>query len=362
MTNWITRLNASDYNQQYDAIQIVNKAVSYSARQLGFQELNITGYPNVYGNPARCRHIREAVLGVIQPGDLVVVQFPMWMHLNFQAEFFDAISAMESVRMVALIHDIPTWMFTKGEEEYDCENDFWLKQLKKFDMLMVANEKEAHKLQEDGVDVPMIQMQLWDYLYSGPRQEKKFRKKLYYVGGRDIIDINYQGATPLYIYDKHVENRVLECGSVTWLGRKPSDEIVSSLDGGFGIVVSENLIEKSNMNFVYYNQFNNPTKLSVYLAAGIPVIVPSKTYHAKLVREHGIGLVVDDLNEIDAVLAAMTAQDYQKMLDNIKGWQEAVSEGFFIKRAFFSMLRALELGFTDDLIKNEMKNDRAEGR
>ena len=47
MTNWITRLNATNYQQQYDAIQIVSKNVAHSAQALGFQELNITGYPNI---------------------------------------------------------------------------------------------------------------------------------------------------------------------------------------------------------------------------------------------------------------------------------------------------------------------------
>ena len=353
MTNWITRLNATNYQQQYDAIQIVSKNVAHSAQALGFQELNITGYPNISDQAMRRHHIREAVLGVIQPGDLVVVQFPMWTHLNFQAEFFDTIKGIEGVRMVALLHDIPTWMFTKGEEEYNRANDFWLNQLKKFDLLIVANEKGAHKLQEDGVHVPMIPMQFWDYFYQGPRQEKQFKKQLYYVGGRDIIDTTYRASAPLYIYDRHVEQKVLESGSVTWLGRQPSDEIVSRLDGGFGVVVTENLIEKSNMNFVYYNQFNNPTKLSMYLAAGLPVIVSSKTYHASLVKEHGIGLVVDDLNEIDQIFSSMTAADYQKLVDNVKPWQEAISNGFFIQRALFAMLRALELGFSDDLIKEK---------
>lgn len=353
MTNWITRLNAANYNQQYEAIQIVSKNVATSAKQLGFQEINITGYPDVGNNPERRRHLREAVLSAVQPGDLVVVQFPMWTHLNFQAEFFDYIRSIESVKMVALIHDIPTWMFTKGEEEYDRENDFWLQQLKKFDLIMVSNEKEAHKLQEDGVDVPMVGMELWDYFYSGPRQEKKFSKKLYYIGGRDIIDTDYKASTPLYLYNKHVEQRVIDSGSVIWLGRKPSDEIVSSLDGGFGVVVTDNLKEKSNMNFVYYNQFNNPTKLSTYMAAGLPVITMRKTHHAKMIEEQGIGLVVDDLNDIDTVLSQMTAQDYQRMVEKMKPWQDAISEGFFIKRALMTMLRSVELGFESDLIKKK---------
>lgn len=351
MTNWITRLNASDYNQQFEAIQIVSKNVATAAKELGFQELNFTGYPDVGNNPERRKHLREAVLSAVQPGDLVVVQFPLWANLNYQAEFFDYIKNIESVKMVCLIHDIPTWMFTKGEEEYDRENDFWLNQLKKFDLIMVSNEKEAHKLQEDGVDVPMIPMELWDYYYSGPRQEKKFSKKLYYIGGRDIIDSNYHASTPLYLYNKQVEQKVLDCGSISWLGRKPSDEIVSRLDGGFGVVVTDNLKEKSNMNFVYYNQFNNPTKLSTYLTAGLPVITMRKTYHAPMIEKLGIGLVVDDLNEIDQLLSQMTAKDYQEMVEKVKPWQDAVSEGFFIKRSLMAMLRTLELGFQDALIK-----------
>ena len=38
------------------------------------------------------------------------------------------------------------------------------------------------------------------------------------------------------------------------------------------------------------------------------------------------------------------------MIDNVRFWQEAVSEGFFIKRALLAMFRTLELGFRDDLL------------
>lgn len=349
MTQWITRLNASAYNQQYDAIQIVSKNVAESAKKLGFQELNLIGYDNINNNQSRRHNIQEAVLGVVQPGDLVVVQFPMWTHLNFQAEFFDYIKRIESVRMVALIHDIPTWMFTK-DDDYDRENDFWLNQLKKFDLIMVGNDKMGHKLQDDGVSVPMVAMRIWDYLYQGPHRDKTFQKKLYYVSGRDIVDLDYQASTPLYFYNKSVSDDVRSNGSVVWLGRQPSDDIVSQIDGGFGIVVSENIKEKSNMNFVFYNQYNNPTKLSLYLAAGIPIIVSSKTAHAQMVIDQGIGLVIDDLNEIDNRLSRITAEDYQQMLQNIKPWQEAVSGGYFVTRSLMAMTRYLDLGLQEDLV------------
>ena len=351
MTNWITRFNVSNHSQKHDAIQIVSKNVSHSAQELGFQEINFGNYYQLDDRNRR-KNIIDTVLGPVQPGDLIVIQFPLWTYLNFQSEFIDQAKSIDRVRVVALVHDIPTWMFDDGTAQYDRENDFWLKQLRKFDLLLVANEKGAKRLREDGVMVPLIAMHIWDYYYDGPLKDKKFKKQLFYVGGRDVNGIDYHASTPLMIYNRHVEEKVLWNPSVDWLGRLPSDDIVASVDGGFGLVVSDNIKEKSNMNFVDYTQYNNPTKLSLYLAAGLPVIISSKTAHAKWIEERGIGLVVDNLNEIDNVLSSVTDVDYQLMLKKIEPWQKAVSEGFFIKRTLIAMLRYMELGFEDILIDN----------
>lgn len=350
MTNWITRFNASSHSQKYDAIQIVSRNVSRSAQELDFQEINFAGY-NHLDNIDKRKNIIDTILGSVQPGDLVVVQFPLWTYLNFQSEFIDRLQSMERVKLVALVHDIPTWMFDDGTSQYDRENDFWLQQLRKFDLLLVANEKGAQRLRKDDVNVPMISMHIWDYFYDGPLKEKQFKKQLYYVGGRDVIGLDYRASTPLVVYGRQVENDVLKNSSLTWLGRLPSDEIVASVEGGFGLVVSDNIKEKSNMNFFDYTEFNNPTKLSLYLAAGLPIIIASKTAHAKWISERGIGLVVDDLNDIDNVLANVSENDYKLMLKNIQPWQKAISEGFFIKRTLLAMLRFIELGFEDVLIK-----------
>jgi glycosyltransferase involved in cell wall biosynthesis len=347
MTNWIVRFNVSEQNQRYDSIQIMNKNVAYSAQQLGFKEINFVGYPNLNNNPRRRANILKSILGPIQPEDLVVIQFPLWTNLNFQEEFIDYIKNISSVKIIALIHDIPTWMFNDGTDSYDRDTDFWLRQLRKFDSLIVANETTVKRLQMDHVNVPMIPMHIWDYIYSGPIKEKNYLKKIFYVGGRGIVDIDYKASTPLFLYYKTVTVDVTMNPSVTWLGQEPSDEIISEIDGGFGLVVSDNLKEQSNMNFVHYTQFNNPTKLSLYIAAGIPVIVPDKTAHAKWVKEAGIGLVINNLNDVDDILSNISREDYQKMLVAIQPWQSAVRAGFFVKRALMAALRQVNLGFTD---------------
>lgn len=352
MTNWIVRLNANAYSQKYDAIHIVSNNVAKAAHQLGFKEINIAGYPNLGNNYDKRKMILKALLGPIQPGDLVVVQYPLWTNFDFQAEFVDYLKKIQDIRLIGLLHDIPTWMYADENNNYDHENNFWLKQLRKFDLLLVANQKVGFKLQEDGVNVPMIGMHIWDYFYSGQLPEKSYRKQLYYAGGRNIKGLDYVASTPLNFYGREVAEAVQKNPSVNYLGRLPSDMIVASLTGGFGVVVSENIKEETTLNFVYYNQFNNPTKLSLYIAAGLPVIIASKTAHAEWIKKAGIGLVVDDLNQIDQVLAQVSPADYAAMLQAIKPWQTAVNEGFFIKRALLAMFRYINLGFDDVLLKN----------
>ncbi|TYC50656.1 beta-1,6-galactofuranosyltransferase [Weissella muntiaci] len=346
MTNWITHLNLVN---EESAISVVTRNTVESAKMLGFQELNHTRYANLDNNPKRRKNILEALLLPVQPGDLVVIQIPLWPQLNFQAEFIAQLKTITNVKIVALVHDIPTWMFGNAEENYDIENDFWFQQLRQFDVLLMANDKAIAKLKEFDVNVPMISMKIWDYVYQGPIIQKKFTKKLYYVSGREINSINYTSSTPLHIYDKNVSKSVIENPSVIWKGFVPSDEIIANIDGGFGVVMSENFDERTSMNFTYYNQFNNPTKLSFYIAAGLPVIVESKSAHAKLIQDRGIGLVVDNLNDIDAVLAKIDADKYASMLTALQPWQKNVSEGFFIQRALVAALRYINLGFDDVL-------------
>ena len=63
---------------------------------------------------------------------------------------------------------------------------------------------------------------------------------------------------------------------------------------------------------------NNPHKMSLYLVSGMPVIVWSGSAQAEFVRKNGIGLVIDSLSDIQDGIAALTAEDYARMLENAR--------------------------------------------
>ncbi|MCL2858765.1 MAG: beta-1,6-galactofuranosyltransferase, partial [Streptococcaceae bacterium] len=96
---------------------------------------------------------------------------------------------------------------------------------------------------------------------------------------------------------------------------------------------------------------HNPTKLSLYLASGLPVIVWPQSPHAEMIKKYGLGLVIDDLNDIDEILENMTEEDYNQMIENIKPWQKALQSGFFVKRALNLATQYLELGFDEGIVK-----------
>ncbi|WP_057781115.1 hypothetical protein [Paucilactobacillus vaccinostercus] len=353
MTNWITSFNNEELGRPDGAIQLITRSFSKAAMALGFQELNYVTFDFVnYVNLERRLNVIDTILAPVQPGDTIFFQFPMYAAQRFSEDFMIQMMALEKVKKVAVVVDVPTWINSSSDDSYNAKEDGWLGWLRRFDLLIVANRHEAQHLHRDGVIVPMISMVLSDYLYRGPLRSKTFQKKLYYVTGRDVLDIDYRAATPINLFSAVAEPPVTENASLVWHGRQPSDAIMATLDGGFGIVTTDNLVERRGTHWRYYTRFNNPTKLSLYLAAGLPVITMSKTPHAALIEKRHLGLVVDDLNEIDHVLAKLDQTDYQRMLAAIVPWQTAVASGFFIQRALMAAIQTLDLG-----LKNQLTSD-----
>lgn len=70
-------------------------------------------------------------------------------------------------------------------------------------------------------------------------------------------------------------------------------------------------------SFGDYLRYNSPHKSSLYLAAGLPVIVWSGPVLASFVREQGVGVVVGSLFEAQKTLAAIGLNEYAGLLENV---------------------------------------------
>ena len=89
-----------------------------------------------------------------------------------------------------------------------------------------------------------------------------------------------------------------------------------------------------------YNRYNNPHKIALYIRAHKPVIIWEQAADADFIREKGVGITVDSLENIDKRLAMVSEDEYNQMLSNIDSVASEMAEGYYIKSA---INRALQL-------------------
>lgn len=359
MTNWITEVQDNDYVSRRASGIIANQMAANSIEAVGFRKLH---YPRMYsaklrevGKEARWEYL-EALLSCVLPGDTVIVQYPLWTNsTEFELEFINYLKTERHAKIVALVWDIVSWLQDNRDRDYTGDASLWM--LNKYDLVIAANPKMAKRLHEEGgVTSPMIPMHLSDFIYNGPLAPKQYKKELYYVATG--IDPAMIDETPSNIPINFIgpNNQVKDFPeNVRLLGPMDSNDIPSQLNGGFGLLYYPQNGGYKGMH--RYGEYNNPMKLSLYLASGLPVVCLSNTAHAKWIKERGVGVVIDQLGDLKQAIENVTEEDYYKMLDNIKPWQRAVSTGFFAKGAAMEAVRYTNLGFTDYLIHQEDKND-----
>jgi hypothetical protein len=130
-------------------------------------------------------------------------------------------------------------------------------------------------------------------------------------------------------------NLILQQHHVHAIGSFNHIELVERLEGSFGLVWDGDSIDTCSA----YYQINNPHKLSLYLAAGLPLIVWHKSPFATIVLQQGLGFAVHTLYEIPTILYAITNEQYGLMLYNVEKYRAKVVTGFYLKKVMHTILQ-----------------------
>jgi hypothetical protein len=73
-------------------------------------------------------------------------------------------------------------------------------------------------------------------------------------------------------------------------------------------------------------------KVSTYLAAGIPVIVPKNLSTMQFIVEQGLGFAVDTLEEASQLVSSITEEEYRDMTRRIEMFSYLLKKGYFTKK------------------------------
>ena len=278
---------------------LAQNAVQKIASQLGFREVGIYFYNIASDSPSEMNKRLDGIMASISIGDILVFQSPTWNGFEFDRVLFDKLKDMQ-VKIVCFIHDVVPLMFDSNY--YLMKEYMYMYNLS--DVLIVPSERMKARLMEEGLTTKKILVQgMWDHPHDLSLYTPAFKKELFFAGSLERFPD---------------------------LGWKKDEELLLELSkGGFGLVWGTH--QNDGESNQYYT-LNISHKVSTYLTAGIPVIVPSSLSTAKFIVDQGLGFVADSLEEVHEIVDKMNLQEYQEMTNRIKTFSYLLKEGYFTKK------------------------------
>lgn len=218
------------------------------------------------------------------------------------------------------------------------------------DCVISHNAKMTQWLVEKGVDFKkIVDLQLFDYLSLNPSGEGgEFGKQVIIAGNLSTAKSGYLYQLSkihdieLELYGPGLSEDIVGVESVHYHGSYPSSQILEKISGSYGLVWDGESVEGGVGISARYQMYNNPHKVSLYLAAGFPVIMWREAALAPFILENNLGFVVDNLLELSEKISNISEQDYAIMKENVQKMGEKIRSGYFLTEALKKAEKIIE--------------------
>lgn len=277
-------------------------------------------------------------LDKIPESSVVLLQYPLAG--NLEPELLKYTEKRQDLNVILLIHDLDILRNSSNTSGQEIEK----KLLHRVNKIIVHNSLMKKKLLEqfDNLDPDnMVELELFDYICDLPESDKKkpADKNIVVVAG----NLSKKKSGYVYKLGKNVGGLTFHLYGINFIeedaqnavyhGSFQPEELPTKMEQGFGLVWDGGELQKCSGDFGEYLKYNNPHKLSLYIAAGMPVIVWSQSAVKLLVEKEHIGLVIDSVTDLEKRIAMLSDEEYQVMTRNAKRLSKKVRKGYFIKRA-----------------------------
>lgn len=209
------------------------------------------------------------------------------------------------------------------------------------DAIVVHNDVMKERLESVGVDGnKMFSVGVMDYLRedslsSEATERISLDKPVAYAGNLSYEKSQFEYNLPegfrcnLYGSDYTGPTN----NDVCYKGVFDPVSLMDEMEGSFGLVWEGNSIDGCTGSYGDYLTFNNPHKIALYLASGMPVIVWSKAAMAHFVRKENCGLIVDSLREVPDKISSLQKDEYENMRMNACRVGNEMRQGVHIRAA-----------------------------
>lgn len=280
------------------------------------------------------------VLRKVKKNSVVLIQTPTGG--GFVRNYMlDKLRKRKNVKFISLFHDVEK---LRGIQVNDAEKDFFSFLLSISDEIIVHNTRmKEWFMKEEGIDDGhIIPLGIFDYLSKPVDRTRSLRRqvliagnldpgKVRYLSGLKELDVNFilYGSN----YDESVSGK-----NISYMGSFPPEELPDVLSDGFGLIWDGESVRTCSGTFGNYLRYNNPHKLSLYLASGLPVFIWKEAAEAEFVEENGVGYAVSSLSDIAPILDEITEEEYRELCHRVETVSSRLTGGFYTKRALSTAL------------------------
>lgn len=240
--------------------------------------------------------------------------------------------------IISIIHDL-----NRGDPINNCITPVEKRFFELCDRIIVHNDRMRDFLIKHGVPAKkMVCLEVFDYLIEDelPLETAFHPDKISIAGNLNPVKCGYLKVIHKI---KGVEWNLFGLGAdesllsenVKYRGSFNPNHPPIALRGGYGLVWDGDSAETCSGLFGEYMRVNNPHKMSLYLAMGIPVIVWSGAAVASFVERNRLGLIVGSLFEIPHAVSSAKIH-YSEFVKNVSLFSNRLRTGGFTTRAILS--------------------------
>ena len=281
---------------------------------------------------------------------VVYVQFPISNNTFFVKSIVRHFKK-KGMTFVAVVHDLDYLRYAKeaqGRTVYNRAVYYDTKVLPLFSYIISHNIKMTEVLKKNGIpNDSIINLDIFDYLADESVTSIKHtsKDKVIFAGNLDknksrfLYSLSSDTAKYLSLYGKNFDkgsSSANYCGSFSDINK------VEELDGSFGLVWDGTSSSTCEGKFGEYLKYNNPHKASLYIAAGLPIIIWDKAAIAGFVKKNNIGYTISSLEELPDIIENIDKNDYAEKAKNIETIREKVISGYYLGSAIDKVRKKID--------------------
>lgn len=318
------------------------------AQRLGFEQLYLKMATTKDSKLAKVQrqiaYLKEwaAIEKKIEPNSVVLLQEPFHYGQLTREKTLTRIK-QKNVRFISVIHDVEELRKFRYNDYYREEFDFMLKTV---DIFIVHNEKMKQFFLNKGVaENRLVCLGIFDYLQLKPNEKKpSFAPSITVAGNLDVTKCGYisqlnEIGVKVNLFGPNFSETMKNHENVVYHGSFPSDEIPKHLTEGFGLVWDGSSIHGCQGDSGQYLRYNNPHKLSLYLSSGLPVVIWKEAAEADYVRNHQVGLCINDLSDLQTIFSQMDEVSYDILCGHVSDVKTDLLQGNYFRHALSEALK-----------------------